>query len=77
MVEDFVRDKHDKHSPINNSIYKKDIPLSRNNQDLKPVDQQGKIIIEFCKSASNTILNGRTCQVNTLDTLQKREKCLV
>ena len=60
IVNDFVVDESDKHSPINNPIYRKDIPLSRNNQDLKPVDQQGKIIIEFCKSASYTILNGRT-----------------
>ena len=60
LADDFVRDEDDKHSPINNLIYKKDIQISRNNQDLKPVDQQGKFILEYCKNTSSKILNGRT-----------------
>ena len=58
--EDFVRDNLDKYSPINNSSYMKDTELTRNNKDQHPIDQQGKIIIELCKSSSLRILNGRT-----------------
>ena len=43
--EDFVRDEHDNHSPINDtSCYTRDSsPLSRKNMDERTIDEQGKI----------------------------------
>ena len=60
--EDFVRDNHDKHSPINNSsCYTRDsLPLSRQNMDEHIVDEQGKLILALCKNSGLRILNGRT-----------------
>ena len=59
--EDFVRDKNDKHSPINNVLYSKDqSQLSRANLDEHVVDEQGKLILALCKNSSMRILNGRT-----------------
>ena len=53
---DFVRDKDDKYSPINNLCYIKDDIIPRKNMDKNPIDQQGKKILELCKyySLSNT-----------------------
>ena len=59
MEEDFVRDSSDDHSPINIPCYTKDQEMERNNQDTKAMDEQGKLIIELCKSNSLRILNGR------------------
>ena len=58
--EDFVKDSFDKHSPVSNPLYIKDDILSKENMDTKPVDEQGKKIIELCKISSCRILNGRT-----------------
>ena len=58
--EDFVRDETDKHSPINVPMYTKDSYLKRENMDDHPIDVQGKIILDLCKSTSLRILNGRT-----------------
>ena len=60
--EDFIRDKNDKHSPINRTLaYTKDDPLhERQNLDTHHVDEQGKLILALCKNASMRILNGRT-----------------
>ena len=60
LGEDFVRDGSDKHSPINLSFYTKDTHLDRSNSDTHPIDQQGKKILQLCKSLSVRILNGRT-----------------
>ena len=60
LGEDFVRDSEDKHSPINYCFYTKDSQLERKNSDCHPIDQQGKKILQFCKSLSVRILNGRT-----------------
>ena len=62
MDEDFVRDKHDKHSPINDtSFYTRDLfSPSRQNMDKHPIDDQGKLILALCKSSALRILNGRT-----------------
>ena len=59
--EDFVRDNTDKHSPINIPYYRKDEILNRKNEDRHAIDQQGKLILDLCKSNSFRILNGRTC----------------
>ena len=59
-ADDFVRDSLDKHSPINNLFYVKDQVLNRTNMDNTSIDGQGKMILEFCKSSSYRILNGRT-----------------
>ena len=58
--EDFVRDKTDKHSPINVSFYTIDSYLKRENMDDHHIDEQGKLILDLCKSAGLRILNGRT-----------------
>ena len=52
--EDFVRDDFDKHSPINEAYYQKDIPLYRlrSNRDSHPVDEQGRKIIDLCKTSA-------------------------
>ena len=50
LGEDFVRDGEDKHSPINSCFYTKDAQLDRKNLDSHPIDQQGKKILQFCKS---------------------------
>ena len=60
LGEDFVRDHSDKHSPINIPNYLKDEILSRQNEDKHVIDQQGKLILDLCKSSSLRILNGRT-----------------
>ena len=62
IEEDFVRDIFDKHSPINEACYEKDTPLliQRNNRDTHPVDEQGRKIIDLCKSSALKIVNGRS-----------------
>ena len=56
--EDSVRDILDKHSPINILSYTKDTESRRNNEDKHAIDQQGKLILDLCKSSSLKILNG-------------------
>ena len=60
--DDFVIDQDDRHSPINEiPLYTRDKPIiSRKNMDSHPVDENGKMILSLCKSASLRILNGRT-----------------
>ena len=60
MEDDFMRDGADSHSPINVPFYTKDTEISRNNLDKHPVDEQGKLILDLCKSNPLRILNGRT-----------------
>ena len=57
--EDFVRDSSDEHSPINIPFYTKDNEMERKNQDLHTIDNQGKLILDLCKTNSLRILNGR------------------
>ena len=59
--DDFVRDNFDKYSPINDvPAYTKDEATERKNQDTHKIDEQGKLILDLCKSHSLRILNGRT-----------------
>ena len=62
--EDFVRDNADDHSPINMTMYNKDpiysFSLTRQNVDTTNADEQGKYILNLCKSSGMRILNGRT-----------------
>ena len=59
--DDFVRDTADKHSPIEEiPFYIPDTEMERNNKDNTPIDEQGKKVLEICKSNSLRILNGRT-----------------
>ena len=61
LGDDFVSDNNDKHSPINDSTcYTKDTHLDRQNQDTHAIDQQGRKILQLCKSLGVRILNGRT-----------------
>ena len=59
-AEDFVRDQDDKHCPVDIPIYTRDSFLKRNNKDPNAIDQQGKLILDLCKSTGMRILNGRT-----------------
>ena len=58
--EDYVRDHEDKHCPADTPMYTRDLILRRNNLDVNPVDQQGKLILNLCKSNGLRILNGRS-----------------
>ena len=60
--DDFVIDQHDRHSPINGiPLYTRDNPSNtRKNMDSHPPDEQGKMILDLCKTSSLRILNGRT-----------------
>lgn len=61
IEEDFVRDSEDKHSPICNIPgYIADTEMIRKNRDDHTIDEQGKTILDICKSNSLRILNGRT-----------------
>ena len=60
LGKDFVRDNSDKHSPTKIPNYMKDEISSRQNEDKHFIDQQGKLILDLCKSSSLRILNGRT-----------------
>ena len=58
--EDFVVDENDRHSPINVPFYTtRDRFIGRENMDDHPIDEQGKIILDPCKSTGLRILNGR------------------
>ena len=59
--DDFVRDIADKHSPIEEiPFYIPDTQMERNNKDNTAIEEQGKKVLEICKSNSLRILNGRT-----------------
>ena len=61
LGEDFVIDSEDEHSPINiPPSYEKDTFMSRVNSDSHQIDQQGRKILDFCKTSHFRILNGRT-----------------
>ena len=63
IEDDFIRDNNDDYSPINTTIYNKDpinsFPLNRKNTDTNNVDEQGRLILDLCKSSGMRILNGR------------------
>ena len=59
MLGEFVRDTSDKHSPINVPYYSKDTEIARCNQDTHATNEQGKLILDLCKSNSLRNLNGR------------------
>ena len=46
------------HSPINVPYYSKDTEIARCNQDTHATNEQGKLILDLCKSNSLRILNG-------------------
>ena len=59
-VEDYILENNDQHSPAQDiDLYISDQPLPRNNSDMNPTDENGKKIIDLCKSARLQILNGR------------------
>ena len=58
---DYLRDGSDNHSPITQvGTYVCDEVHPRNNMDENPVDGQGKMILDLCKTLNLRILNGRT-----------------
>ena len=71
--EDFITDNTDNHSHINMTMYNKDpinsFLLSRENADANNVDEQGRLILDLCKSSGMRILNGRT-QVTNVEILR-------
>ena len=54
-----VNDGLDNHIPLPNGIYCPDTPLTRNTMELRELNQNGKSLIELCKSTSVRIVNGR------------------
>ena len=75
--EDYVRDNDDKHSPICGiPFYVTDNQVTRNSRDDHAIDEQGKTILELCKSNSLRILNGRTVddEFDTFTRYPKRKK---
>ena len=54
-----VNDDLDNHVPLPNGIYCPDIPLTRNTMEHRELNQNGKSLIEMCKSISLRIVNGR------------------
>ena len=63
MDEDFIRDNTDDHSPIIMTMYNKDLvnpfPQKRQNTDTLKADEQGRLILDLCKTSGMRILNGR------------------
>jgi exonuclease III len=60
-THDFIQEENDCHSPLQDiDHYTPDIPLSRQNSDTNPVDTNGKLILNLCKTLQMRILNGRT-----------------
>ena len=57
--EDFIADSRDKYSPINSLPYVKDQHSKRENKDQHAIDEQGKLILDLCKTSGLRILNGR------------------
>ena len=58
---DYIDEDRDKHSPIKEiDTYITDTPLDRQNKDTHPVDANGKLTINLCKTLQMRILNGRT-----------------
>ena len=54
------KDSNDEHSPINEiPFYTSDNELKRHSRDTQLTNEQGKMILEICKSNSLRILNGR------------------
>ena len=76
---DFIHEEHDAHSPMQDIChYEPDVPLQRNNADLNPTDEHGKLILSMCKNLQVRILNGRTAGdrwgVPTRYPLHRKEK---
>ena len=57
LGDDFVRDSEDKYSPINTQYYEKDTYMARSNSDTHQIDQQGRKILDLCKTSYLRILN--------------------
>ena len=63
---DYVTDQMDDHSPVNLiENYHFDKPVQRNNSDKHPIDKQGEMLLNLCKSNRIRILNG--CLLYTSD----------
>ena len=62
---DYIADDDlDSHIPLPNNVYSPEVPLARNTMELKELNQNGKSLIEMCKSMSVRILNGRVAGDN-------------
>ena len=46
--------------PLPDDVYQPDIPIPRNTMEMKNLNQNGKLLLDICKSVSLRILNGRT-----------------
>ena len=60
-VTDFIEgDIMDDHVPLPDDVYQPDIPIPRNTMEMKNLNQNGKLLLDICKSVPLCILNGRT-----------------
>ena len=60
-VTDFIEgDIMDDHVPLPDDVYQPDIPIPRNTMEIKNLNQNGKLLLNICKSVPLRILNGRT-----------------
>ena len=59
-MTDFIEgDIMDDHIPLPD-VYQPDIPIPRNTMEMKNLNQNGKLLLDICKSVPLHILNGRT-----------------
>ena len=60
-VTDFIEgDIMDDRVHLPDDVYQPDIPIPRNTMEMKNLNQNGKLLLDICKSVSLRILNGRT-----------------
>ena len=60
-VTDFIEgDIMDDHVPLPDDVYQPDIPIPRNTMEMKNLNQNGRLLLDICKSVPLHILNGRT-----------------
>ena len=60
-MTDFIEgDIMDDHVPLPDDVYQPDIPISRNTMEMRNLNQNGKLLLDICKSIPLRILNGRT-----------------
>ena len=64
-MTDFIEgDIMDDHVPLPDDVYQPDIPIPRNTMEMKSLNQNGKLLLDICKSVPLRILseglNGRT-----------------
>ena len=60
FVDYIDNDAIDNHVPLPVNIYNPDPPMPRNTSEVRNINQNGRLLLEMCKSIPVRILNGRT-----------------